>query len=363
MFMGLVRWFLIAIAAIAAILLSGFFLFRMQVTEAMFARAVERNVGRDTAANLSDGIHVYVCGAGTPLPDPLRNGPCLGVVAGDQHVVIDAGSGGVRTLTRMGYPVGEIDAVFLTHLHSDHMDGLGELLMQAWVNGGRDVPMPVYGPEGVQELVAGFNTAYRIDSTYRTAHHGLEIANPEGRGGEPIPISMPAGPGGKAVIYDEGGLQVTAFRVSHAPVEQAYGYRVDYNGRSVSFSGDTIYDPNLVAVSAGADLLFHEALNKDMVEVMETAAREAGRNDLAKILSDILDYHATPEDAARSAQEAGVSRLVFYHTIPPLPSRALNALFMKDARNLFDGPMEVAEDGLVYSLPAGSGAIEVKREF
>lgn len=361
--MGIVRWFLIVIAALAVLLFAGSFLFRVQIAEAMFERAVRENVGRDTTTDLPDGIHVYVCGAGTPLPDPLRNGPCLAVLAGDQHIVIDAGSGGVRTLTRMGYPVGEIDAVFLTHLHSDHMDGLGELLMQAWVNGGRDVPMPVWGPEGVQELVAGFNAAYRIDSTYRTAHHGADIANPEGRGGEAIPISMPAGPGGKAVIFDEGGLQVTAFRVSHAPVEQAYGYRVDYKGRSVSFSGDTIYDPNLVAASSGADLLFHEALNKNMVAVMETAAREAGRDDLAKILADILDYHATPEDAARSAQEAGVSRLVFYHTIPPLPSRALNALFMKDARSLFDGPMEVAEDGMVYSLPAGSGAIEVRRAF
>ena len=361
--MGIVRWVLISITVLAVMVFAGSFLFRAQITEAMFVRAVTENVGRNTASDLADGIHVYVCGAGTPLPDPRRNGPCLAIIAGDQHIVIDAGSGGVRTLTRMGYPVGEIDAVFLTHLHSDHMDGLGELLMQAWVNGGRDVPMPVYGPEGVQELVAGFNTAYRIDSTYRTAHHGLEIANPEGRGGEPLPISMPAGPGGKAVLYDEGGLQVTAYRVSHAPVEQAYGYRVDYEGRSVSFSGDTIYDPNLIAVSSGADLLFHEALNKDMVAVMETAAGEAGRDDLAAILHDILDYHATPEDAARAAQEAQVSRLVFYHTIPPLPSRALNALFMKDARSLFDGPMEVAEDGLIYSLPAGSGAIEVQRAF
>jgi ribonuclease Z len=263
----------------------------------------------------------------------------------------------------MGYPVAEIDAVFLTHLHSDHLDGLGELLMQAWVNGGRDVPMPVHGPTGVDEVVNGFNAAYRIDSTYRTGHHGPEIANPEGRGGAPIPITMPAGPGGQSVVYDAGGLTITAFKVSHAPVEPAYGYRADYKGRSVSISGDSIYDANLVAASTGADLLFHDALNPDMVLRMREAMAQAGRDDLAKVLNDILDYHATPADAARAAQDAGAGRLVLYHTVPPLPSRALNALFMKDAQALFDGPMEVAEDGLIYSLPAANTSIEVKKAF
>ncbi|MDP3459169.1 MAG: MBL fold metallo-hydrolase [Hyphomonas sp.] len=361
--MGPIRWTLLIAGAVAALLFAGSHFFRVQISEAMFERAVKQNVGRNTAASLSDGLHVYVCGAGSPFPDPMRGGPCLAIVAGDQHIVIDAGSGGVRTLTRMGYPVGEIDAVFLTHLHSDHMDGLGELLMQAWVNGGRDVPMPVHGPTGVEEVVGGFNAAYRIDSTYRTGHHGAEIANPEGRGGAPLPITMPAGPGGQAIVYDAGGLTITAFKVSHAPVEPAFGYRIDYKDRSVSISGDTIYDANLVAVSTGADLLFHDALNPEMVLRMREAMADAGRGDLAKVLSDILDYHATPADAARAAQDAEVSRLVFYHTVPPMPSRRLNALFMRDAKALFDGPVEVAEDGLIFSLPAGNRAIDVKKAF
>jgi ribonuclease Z len=166
---------------------------------------------------------------------------------------------------------------------------------------------------------------------------------------------MPAGPGGQSVVYDAGGLTITAFRVSHAPVEPAYGYRADYKGRSVSISGDSVYDANLVAASTGADLLFHDALNADMVVRMREALAQAGR--------DVLDYHATPADAARAAQDAGAGRLVLYHTVPPLPSRALNALFMKDAQALFDGPMEVAEDGLIYSLPADSESIEVRKAF
>lgn len=359
--MSLLRWALLVAGLAAAAALAGAQVFRVQIAEAAFERAVKKNVGRNTAGDLGDGLHIYVCGAGSPFPDPLRGGPCLAIVAGDQHIVIDAGSGGVRTLTRMGYPIAELDAVFLTHLHSDHMDGLGELLMQAWVNGGREVPMPVHGPAGVEEVVGGFNMAYRIDSTYRTGHHGPEIAPPAGHGGAPVAISVPAGPGGAAVVYEAGELTLTAFRVSHAPVEPAFGYRVDYKGRSAVISGDTIYDPNLVAASTGADLLFHDALNPEMVARMQEAMAASGRTDLAKILGDILDYHATPADAARAAADAGAARLVLYHTVPPLPSAALNALFTRDTKAVFDGPVDVAEDGLIYSLPAGNREIDIKK--
>ncbi len=361
--MGIVGRSLIGVALLAAAGATAVWVFRVQIAERVFQRGAEMNITRNVAEELGDGLHVFVCGAGTPMPDPLRGGPCLAVMAGGEFIVIDAGSGGARTLTRMGYPIGEVDAVFLTHLHSDHMDGLGELLLQVWVNGGRDSPLPVHGPPGVDELVNGFNAAYRIDSTYRTAHHGPAIANPEGRGGAPVTISMPAGPGGQAVVYESGGVTVTAYRVRHAPVEGAYGYRIDYEGRSISISGDTIYDPNLIAASRGADLLFHEALNRNMVTTLRTAAEGAGREGLVQIFDDILDYHATPEDAARSAQEADVSRLVYYHTIPPLPQRSLNELFMKDAEALFDGPMEVAEDGFIYTLPPDNDTIERTKAF
>lgn len=361
--MGLLRAGLIVLAVLAALVAGGLYAFRLPLAEMAFTRAVERAIGRDTASALPDGLHVYVCGAGTPLPDPMRAGPCLAVIAGDQHLVFDAGSGGVRNLTRMAYPNGKIDAVFLTHLHSDHMDGLGELLMQAWVNGGRDVPMPVYGPQGVQEVVDGFQAAYRIDGTYRTRHHGLAIANPAGHGGEGITITLPAGPGGSAIVYEHGGVTVTAYKVDHAPVEPAFGYRIDYKDRSVSLSGDTVYSENLIAVSRGVDILFHEALNANMVIAMRDAAADAGRADLAKILGDILDYHATPEDAAKAAEAASVRQLVYYHTIPPLPSGALNALFMKDAKKHFGGPMDVAVDGIIWSLPAGSAAVKTIKAY
>lgn len=361
--MSLLRNSLIGALVLGVATGAGVFVFRAQLAEVAFERAVKRNVGRDTSSSLPDGLHVYACGAGSPLPDPLRAGPCMAVIAGDKHLVFDAGSGGVRELIRMGYPAGKLDAAFLTHLHSDHIDSLGELLMQAWVNGGRDEPLPVYGPEGVDEVVEGFRQAYRLDGTYRAAHHGPEIANPAGHGGAPHVIRLPAGPGGSAVVYDEGGVTVTAFKVDHTPVEPAFGYRVDYKDRSVAFSGDTVYSPNLIAVSEGVDILFHEALNVRMVTAMRDAAAESGRPGLAKILGDILDYHASPEDAAKSATEAGARQLVYYHAIPPLPSGALNALFMREAKAHFAGPMEVAQDGIVWSLPSGSDQVKRTKAF
>jgi ribonuclease Z len=348
---------LAGLACLAVLSLVGFQVFKTQIAAAAFKRAVAQNVGRDASAELPDGLHVFVCGAGTPMPDPLRAGPCLAVLAGDRAFVFDAGSGGSRNLARMRYPLGKIERVYLTHLHSDHMDGLGELLMQAWVNGSRSEPLPVSGPRGVGEVVDGFNAAYRIDGTFRTAHHGVAVADPAGRGGSPETIVLPDGPAAQAVVLDEGGLMITAFAVTHAPVEPAFGYRIDYKGRSVAISGDTIYDPNLVAASEGVDILFHEALDPEMVGVMHEAAAANGNKGIAQILDDILTYHASPTDAARAATEAGAHELVFYHTIPPLPSHLLNAYFVRDAKKAFSGKITLSEDGMVFSLPADSDAI------
>ncbi len=346
---------------LAAIL--GAFVFRGRIAEAAYTRAVSQNFGQDTLADLPDGLHVYMCGAGSPFADPHRAGPCVAILAGSRAFVFDAGSGGARNMTRMGFPMARIERVFLTHLHSDHIDGLGELFLPVWVTGGRAEPLPVAGPAGVEEVVAGFSAAYRIDASYRTAHHGPEIANPAGQGGVGKPIEMPAGPGGQVVLIDEDGLKITAFRVNHSPAEPAFGYRVDYKDRSIALSGDTVYDANLVSVAAGVDILFHEALNREMLAVMQAAAEANGQPILAKVFSDIPDYHATPADAGRAAAATDAGALVFYHPVPPLPSQSLDGMFAQAARLHYDGDMSVARDGRIYSLPTGSRAIIEKQRF
>lgn len=353
------KWKLIALGAVGLVVAAGAaaFLMQRQIGEAIFARAVAETIGRDRSAELPDGLHVFVCGSGSPMPDPARAGPCIGVLAGERALLFDVGSGGARRLQRMGFPIGRLEKLYLTHLHSDHIDGLGELMLQAWVGGSRTSPLPIAGPEGVQEVVGGFNAAYRIDSAYRTAHHGAAVANPAGFGGAAEVIPAPGGAGKSAVIHDADGVKVTVIAVDHAPVAPAFGFRIDYKDRSIVLSGDTVYSADLVAAAKGADILLHEALKPSMVEQMREAASNSKQPHIAKIMGDILDYHASPEDAARAASEAGVKRLVLYHIVPPLPSAFLDAAFLGDAPQLFSGPIEVAEDGLLISLPAGGEAI------
>lgn len=352
------RRLLIVLAGLAIVAIIGFNLFKAQIAERAFERAIDRNAGVDRSAALPDGLHVYMCGTGSPMPDASRAGPCLGVLAGDKAFVFDVGSGGPRNLGSMGFPIARLQTIYLTHLHSDHIDGLGELLLTSWIGGNRSEQTPIHGPAGTRTVVEGFNSAYRIDSTYRTAHHGPEIANPAGFGGLPTEITIPAGPGGKVVVLEEGDLKITAIKVEHAPVEPAFGYRVDYKGRSISISGDTNYAPNFVAASKGVDLMLHEALNREMVQTIGAKLGERGQKSGAKIFSDILDYHANPEEAAKAAQEAGAGQLVYYHLVPQLPVPLLETTFVGDAKSMFDGEITVGRDGMIFSLPAGTDKID-----
>ncbi len=349
----------LALMVLALVAGGAFVLFKRRIGEALFAHAVEENVGRDRAAELPDGLHVYMCGTGAPMPDPSRAGACLAVLAGQRGFVFDVGSGSVRVLGRMGFPMQRLERVYLTHLHSDHFDGLGELMLQAWVGGGRDTPLTIAGPPGVGEVVDGFNRAYRIDSTYRIAHHGAEIANPAGYGGVGEEIAPPQ-PSGQ-VVFQEGALSITAVPVSHAPVEHAYAYIVRYKDRAVAISGDTTYDDNFVAAADRVDVMFHEALNEEMVAQIGAQADASGQRALAKIMSDIPGYHTPPRDAARAAEAAHARELILYHVIPPMPGRILYDAYLGDAPRAFSGRIRIGEDGMLVSLPAGSREISVTR--
>ncbi len=344
--------------AVIALAIGLVFLFgRGWLAERAFQSALDNTVGIDQSAKLSDGLHVYVCGSGSPMPDAERAGPCIAVLAGTQAFVFDAGSGSIRKLQRMGFPMPKIQAAFLTHLHSDHIDGLGELLLQAWVAGGRAAPLPVYGPAGTERVIAGFNSAYTIDSGYRVAHHGPKIVQPGGFGGAAQIIAMADGTDAQ-VVYDNSGVKITVIRVNHAPIAPAFGYRVDYKGRSIALSGDTVYSPSFIAASKGADLMLHDALNKQMVAALGKKLAERGQARTAQIMTDIQNYHASPEDAARSAQEAGVQALVLYHLVPAPPARLIEPLFLGQAPKLFGGTLKLAKDGMIISLPAGGKAVK-----
>jgi len=335
---------------------------RDQLAQRAFDRAIEQNVGVDRSATLPDGINVYVCGSGSPMPDADRAGPCLAVLAGRDGFIFDAGSGSIRKLGRMGFPMDRLQGAYLTHLHSDHIDGLGELLLQAWIAGSRSAPLPVSGPAGTDQVIAGLRQAYTIDSGYRIAHHGPAVARPTGFGGTAQIITLPDGQASQ-VVYDRNGIKITAIRVIHDPVKPAFGYRLDYKGRSVAISGDTVYAPDFVAAARGADVMFHEALNAKMIGAMQAQLAKHGRKDQAKIMADIPGYHASPEDAARAAKEAGAKALVLYHMVPAPPVALIERLFVGDAPKAFGGDLKLARDGMMVSLPAGSQAVNYSKAF
>jgi len=359
-----IRTVLIGLLGVVVVLAVAAMLLRPWFARTVFERTVAARVGTDITAELPDGLHIFMCGTGSPMPDPTRAGPCVGVVAGERVFLIDAGSGGVRVLGQMRFPIGRVDRLLLTHLHSDHFDGLGETLLQAWIGGSRTSPLPVYGPPGTDGVVAGFNAAYEIDKGYRIDHHGTEVANPAGFGGEAIILQLADEFGDRLgdsrVIWQDGDLTVTAILMHHEPVVPAYGFRIDYKDRSVVLSGDTTYQESLVALAKGADVLVHEALDPEMVAAIGEALANRGQANLAKVMSDIPDYHASPEDAARAAAESGVDALFLYHIVPPLPSPMLYDMFLGDAGDIYGGLITVSEDGLLISLPAGSKKIETQ---
>lgn len=319
---------------------------RDAIEMAMFRRAVERNVARNIVTTLDPKeLHVAFCGTGSPVPSPERGEACTAVIAGGKVFVFDAGEGAGRTLTMTGMPLGMVEGVWLTHLHSDHFEGLGNLALQRWAGTSASTPLPVFGPTGVEEVAAGINSAYRIDSTYRIAHHGPETVPPSGFGLKAAAIV----PG---VVYDRGGVRITAFPVNHAPVSPAYGFRVEWQGRAVTLSGDTAPTPSLVAAAKGSDMLVSEVISPRMVRFLQQANAKAGNPGRAKIMGDILTYHTSPEAAADMAKGAGVKMLAFTHIVPSVP-RFMEGAFLGNVAAHFDGPIWVMRDGDIVSIGEG----------
>lgn len=308
-----------------------------------------------------DGLRVTFCGTSGPLPVRDRAKACVAVQAGGALYIVDVGPESTENLMTWRLPLNEARAVFLTHLHSDHIGEVGEFNLQSWV-AGRPAPLLLIGPRGTDKVAAGFNLAYEADHGFRKAHHEHGAFKFDLAAGElqPKVITLPAPSASglaEAVAYRDGDLTVTAIKVAHEPVEPAFAYRFDYKGRSVVISGDTRKWPPLAEASKGADVLIHEAQNADMTRQLSQGLKMLGNARMSSLMTDTLSYHTTPVEAADIARAAGVKRLVLYHlTQAGLPMYKPET-FTKGMDD--GGPLDwrLAKDGMTIDLPAGGEEI------
>jgi ribonuclease Z len=326
----------------------------------MLAAGCERLVDRQGTRTLtrartdllrSPDLHVVLCGTGSPLPDPSRAAACTAVAAGGELVLVDVGSGSWEVVDLANLPTAALSAVLLTHFHSDHIGDLGEATTQSWI-AGRPRPLDVYGPPGTVRVVQGFQEAYAADVGYRVAHHGDATLPRAAAGAVAHEVPIGAEATADATVFERNGLRVTMFRVDHAPIDPAVGYRFDFAGRSVVVSGDTRKSASVVEHARGADLLIHEALQPEMVLRVPRVAEGLGLTRVAKLAGDIVNYHTSPVEAAEVARDAGVPHLVLTHLVPAPNNILTRRLFLRGVGDVYTGEVTLGVDGAEFTLPA-----------
>jgi ribonuclease Z len=270
-----------------------------------------------------DIFRVTLLGTGAPPPVLNRFGPSTLVEAGQQKFIFDAGRGAMQRLHQLGIPFADISGIFLTHHHSDHVVGFPDLWLTGWIGrpwGKRNVPLPVWGPEGTKEMMEYLPKAFAVDIRVRSHNYPVE-------GVKLLPTEITEG-----TVFDQDGVKVTAFKVDHfAEKLPAYGYRIDYRGRSAVLSGDTTFNENLIEHARGADLIVHE-VTAATVSTAENAAQ----------LKRISANHTTPEQAAVVFSRAQPKLAVYNHLL--LFGGAKADDLIPATRKNYSGPLLVGED-------------------
>jgi ribonuclease Z len=315
-------------------------------------RIIERQEQAEAdAAELQriDRITTVLCGTGSPIGNDGVQ-PCAAVFVNGQFLLFDVGRGAIQSMGNINIPLEEVDVVFLTHYHNDHIAELGEMIQLSWMNGRRHI-LPIYGPPGLTQIVDSFTDAYELDRSYRTGHHGEEVMPPEWAGSESIEFAEPEGDD-PVVVYKNDGVIVEAFLATHPPIVPNVGYRISYGDQLIVISGDTILTSAVLANSQDADLLVADIMNHAAVKVMEDALREFGNEDGAIIFYDIREYHMDVSDVAQLAQQANVERLALTHFVPlPQSQRQLNSMYIDPIREVYDGEIFAGDSGLTIVIP------------
>ncbi len=273
---------------------------------------------------------ITLLGTGSPMPSPDRAGPATLISAGGKHYLVDAGRGVLMRLAAAGLGATNLTAVLLTHLHSDHITDLNDVITTRWVMTippAEPTPLLIVGPVGTRTVVDHLLASLDHDIGYRLAHHEDLEAPPQVVVQEVDngPVDLGAGVGGEVAI--------SCAPTDHRPVDPTVGYRLAHSGVAVVVAGDTVPCEGLDRLCAGADALVHTAIRKDIIAQL----------NIARML-DTLDYHSSPAQAAQTAARAGVGTLVLTHYVPPFPTGGDGADWRELAAAHFDGSVELGDD-------------------
>jgi ribonuclease Z len=279
---------------------------------------------------------VTLLGTGVPVPSPDRFGSSTLIEAGDQKLLIDAGRGAAIRLFQLKVPLGRLDALLLTHYHSDHTSGIPDVWLTGWLEsyfGTRKAPFHVIGPAGAKVLMAKLEEAYAADIKIRLADEKLP---PSGI------ATMVEEYDRDGVVYEKHGVKVIAFEVDHGDlIKPVYGYRIEYGGRAAVISSDTRYNLNLIRHATGADLLVHE-----VAMARPELAGEA-------YMQRILGHHISPQDAGRVFAQTK-PKLAAYTHLAMLGSNAVPPPTLDDllaeTRKTYAGPVEIGEDLMAFDI-------------
>jgi ribonuclease Z len=276
-----------------------------------------------------NSFQVTLLGTGAPPPRMDRFGPSTLVEAAGKKFIFDAGRGAMQRLHQLGIPFGDIDAMFLTHHHSDHVVGFPDLWLTGWIGrpwGRRSAPLEVWGPQGTQQMMEHLPQAFAVDIRVRLRNYP-----PEG-------VKLVAHEIREGVVLEAGGVKISAFEVDHGSEElPAFGYRIDYGGRSVVLSGDTTFNDNLIRHAEGADVLVHEV-----------TAAGGSTPENARQLKRIAANHTTPEQAAEVFARVKPRLAVYNHLL--LFGSAAPEDLVPATRKKYAGPLIVGEDLLQIEI-------------
>ncbi len=267
-------------------------------------------------------IAITLLGTGSPMPAPDRAGPSTLISAGDEHYLVDVGRGALMRLAAAGLGAPQLTAVLITHLHSDHITDLNDVITTRWVMTLEPTPLTIVGPVGTREVVEHLLASLGPDISYRLAHH--DDLDPE----PPVEVIEVA----DGLIDLPGVTRITCAPTDHRPVEPSVGFRFEYEGSAVVTAGDTVPCEGLDRLAAGADAIVHTVIRKDIIANLPF---ERAR--------DTLDYHSSPDEAACTAARAGACTLVLTHYVPPIPPGGEDEWRSLAAAH-FDGAIEIGPD-------------------